>query len=437
MDLPLSSDSLSLLPGGGWIAVSNHLTRAGEFHDRPPLCGSRSQEECSAAVGAREASDDPLHIVVRALWRLCVRQVGADGAELRAGGGGADGGEMRSAEESPPHVRVLAAGERPSILRRASPDPAGTLFVAAEDLRRPPADLLAVLLHGLVHVANARAGVRDCSATHYHNLKFRRLAEAVGLWVPSSHARLGWATTVATTGLMQRFGPLIETLTSTPLPSPAVPPVPPIEPRVVPAPSEPPPAPPVLPPVSTELPAEIVLPPAPPPPGPKHWLCGSNLHREPWKARPVETVELPPPPCLPRYRLALVRDNEGPFDRYPRLDRPSRAAALLWQLLRHYDREALVVLYLDSRRRLIGYDIPSVGTLQHTAAEPRVVLAPALALNAAGVLVGHNHLSGDPRPSARDLQASHRLFQAGELLGVRLFDSLIVADQGRWCSCLL
>jgi DNA repair protein RadC len=163
------------------------------------------------------------------------------------------------------------------------------------------------------------------------------------------------------------------------------------------------------------------------------WRCGLNV-AEPrnggtpgWQARVL-------PPDLPRLRLVLEYEKDVPPGRYPRLKTDGEAAALCWRLLQRYEREAVAALFLDSRRRLIGYDIPYVGTLSQAEAEPRGVLVPAMLVNAAQVVVAHNHPGGDPTPSDKDRIMTARLVEAGHILGIPVTASLVVAEQGRWCA---
>jgi len=69
----------------------------------------------------------------------------------------------------------------------------------------------------------------------------------------------------------------------------------------------------------------------------------------------------------------------------------------------------------------------SVGTLDSALVHPREVFKPALLLNAAAIVLVHNHPSGDPTPSAEDRTVTQRLLEAGKILGVELTDHLIVA----------
>jgi DNA repair protein RadC len=74
------------------------------------------------------------------------------------------------------------------------------------------------------------------------------------------------------------------------------------------------------------------------------------------------------------------------------------------------------------------------GTLSRAAVEPREILKEGLLRGAAGILLFHTHPSGDPSPSADDLLFTRRLAEAGEVVGVRLVDHMILGGGGRWVS---
>lgn len=97
-------------------------------------------------------------------------------------------------------------------------------------------------------------------------------------------------------------------------------------------------------------------------------------------------------------------------------------------------QEVMGALYLDTRNRLLAEREIFRGTLNRAAVEPRPILREGLALAAAGVILYHTHPSGDPAPSAEDLAFTRRLAEAGELVGMRLVDHLIVCPGERWCS---
>lgn len=92
--------------------------------------------------------------------------------------------------------------------------------------------------------------------------------------------------------------------------------------------------------------------------------------------------------------------------------------------------EELWVLMLDGRARPLGASKAGQGILTECIAHPREVFAPAMRARAAGIILVHNHPSGDPEPSDADRRTTARMFAAGQLLGIPLFDHVVVAREG-------
>ena len=101
--------------------------------------------------------------------------------------------------------------------------------------------------------------------------------------------------------------------------------------------------------------------------------------------------------------------------------------------LRHLAQERFLVLLLDGRHRLMRHEVVSQGTLTASLGHPREVFRPALRQAAAALVLVHNHPSGDPTPSAEDREVTTRLARAGEILGIRVLDHVVVAERG-YCS---
>lgn len=125
---------------------------------------------------------------------------------------------------------------------------------------------------------------------------------------------------------------------------------------------------------------------------------------------------------------AVPRPEPGPA-----ITSPEDAAEVIVPRLAGRDREACLVLLLDTRHRLAQLVTASVGSIDHTFMAPRELFRDALLGNAAAIVVAHNHPSGDPSPSSDDEAVSRRLAEAGRLLGVRLLDHLVVGGD-RWVS---
>ena len=128
-------------------------------------------------------------------------------------------------------------------------------------------------------------------------------------------------------------------------------------------------------------------------------------------------------------RLARVR-----MPRRDLLDRPDAVASYLSLRYAQEDQEVMGALYLDVRNRLIAESDIYRGTLSRAAVEPRAILKEGLLHSASGFILFHTHPSGDPAPSAEDLTFTQRMAEAGELLGVKLLDHMILGSAGRWVS---
>ena len=103
-----------------------------------------------------------------------------------------------------------------------------------------------------------------------------------------------------------------------------------------------------------------------------------------------------------------------------------------WRVLREglefLEVEELHALYIDRRGRPLERRRISMGSDSQTIVDPRRVMRPAVQLGAPAVIVAHNHPSGDPTPSEADVDVTRRLREAGDVLGIRLLDHLVIGD---------
>jgi DNA repair protein RadC len=107
---------------------------------------------------------------------------------------------------------------------------------------------------------------------------------------------------------------------------------------------------------------------------------------------------------------------------------PAQAGAYFSCKLRAYPHEVFAALFLDTRHRVIAYEELFRGTLDGSEVHPREVARRALQHNAAALIFGHNHPSGNPEPSAADRAVTARLKQALALVEVRVLDHFVVGD---------
>lgn len=108
------------------------------------------------------------------------------------------------------------------------------------------------------------------------------------------------------------------------------------------------------------------------------------------------------------------------------LDTPERAVRALAPHLAHREREALVVGLLTRKQRLIAVTPIYMGNVAGISVRTGELFCEALRRNAAAILLGHNHPSGDPEPSADDLRTTRDAVAAGRLLGVSVVDHVII-----------
>jgi DNA repair protein RadC len=95
--------------------------------------------------------------------------------------------------------------------------------------------------------------------------------------------------------------------------------------------------------------------------------------------------------------------------------------------------EQFGLLMLDTRHRVLRTTVLTVGTLDCAAVQPREVFRQALLASAAAVVMFHNHPSGDPQPSAEDVEMTRRMVAAGALMGIHVIDHVVLGD-ARYCS---
>ncbi|MDH4049304.1 MAG: DNA repair protein RadC [Gammaproteobacteria bacterium] len=107
---------------------------------------------------------------------------------------------------------------------------------------------------------------------------------------------------------------------------------------------------------------------------------------------------------------------------------PADTEAFLMARLRDLPHELFCCLYLDNRHRVLSFEELFRGTIDGTSVYPREVVKQALKVNAAAVILAHNHPSGIAEPSQADERITRRVKAALELLDIRLLDHLVIGD---------
>jgi DNA repair protein RadC len=113
-------------------------------------------------------------------------------------------------------------------------------------------------------------------------------------------------------------------------------------------------------------------------------------------------------------------------ERQPTLSSPRAVWRHLALELRDRERERFLALCLNTRNELVREYVVSVGSLNASIVHPREVFKPALACSAAGLVIAHNHPSGDPAPSREDRDVTRAISEAGRVLDIPLHDHVII-----------
>jgi DNA repair protein RadC len=95
--------------------------------------------------------------------------------------------------------------------------------------------------------------------------------------------------------------------------------------------------------------------------------------------------------------------------------------------------ECFVVLHLNTRRRLKGHHLASIGTLDTILVHPREVFRAAIIAAASAIVIMHNHPSGESTPSEADIKVTRDLIRAGQLIKIEVLDHVIVGNANH-CS---
>jgi len=102
--------------------------------------------------------------------------------------------------------------------------------------------------------------------------------------------------------------------------------------------------------------------------------------------------------------------------------------------LENCDKEHFIAAYLNRKGGLNAVCTVSVGGLYSSLVHPREVFKPAILTSSSSVILMHNHPSGDPTPSKEDIEITHRLVEAGNILGINVLDHIVIGCDGRYIS---
>lgn len=122
----------------------------------------------------------------------------------------------------------------------------------------------------------------------------------------------------------------------------------------------------------------------------------------------------------------LVKEEKSNINKRSIIKTPKDIYLLFKEKITNFHKEYFLVASLDNRNKIINIDTISIGTLTSSLIHPRETYESAIKNHAAKIIIAHNHPSGELKPSKDDIVITDNLIKAGELLGIKLEDHLII-----------
>ncbi|WP_236932666.1 JAB domain-containing protein [Geosporobacter ferrireducens] len=117
-----------------------------------------------------------------------------------------------------------------------------------------------------------------------------------------------------------------------------------------------------------------------------------------------------------------------------RINSPSDGVDLVKDFLEGEDRECFLAVFVNTKNEPTAIHTVSIGTLNASLIHPRELFKVAINANSSGILLFHNHPSGDPTPSQEDISITKRLVEAGNIMGIKILDHCILGDNSKFYS---
>ena len=129
---------------------------------------------------------------------------------------------------------------------------------------------------------------------------------------------------------------------------------------------------------------------------------------------------------LKQVRVRLALEEDDPIYGSTEISSPGEAVVVMAEMMSKLDREVMCVVNLDQATHPLSYSIIAMGSTEAGTAMQNLFKAAVLS-NSSGLIALHNHVSGDPRPSKIDVEATKRMISAGNIMGIPLLDHVIIA----------
>jgi DNA repair protein RadC len=122
-----------------------------------------------------------------------------------------------------------------------------------------------------------------------------------------------------------------------------------------------------------------------------------------------------------------VRVRETAVDGASLLTNPDQVSTYL-EDIKELAQEVFVVISLNAKNRAIKKHLISIGIVSSSLVHPRETFRPAILDGASSIILAHNHPSGDPTPSSEDIKITRQLIAAGEIMGIKVLDHIVIGN---------
>jgi DNA repair protein RadC len=139
---------------------------------------------------------------------------------------------------------------------------------------------------------------------------------------------------------------------------------------------------------------------------------------------------------IQKFSLRVVKESGGRYDLDKQISNPYSARDLFIEVLEMDKRaeEVFAIATLDVKSKVTGIFVVSIGSLSGSLVSVREVYKRAVLQNAAAIILAHNHPSGEPNASADDISITKKLEKAGKIMGISVYDHIIIGSRENFIS---
>lgn len=130
---------------------------------------------------------------------------------------------------------------------------------------------------------------------------------------------------------------------------------------------------------------------------------------------------------IPRYKVILIKDSSFKSE-IKKIAKSVDAYEIMKPMMENLPVEHFQIIMLDAKNQVIGTSLVTIGLISATIISPREIFQRALLANCSGIILAHNHPSGDPTPSEEDILLTRKICEGGNVLDIKVLDHIIIGD---------